>query len=50
MFDADRDVTDEEVAAAWEELHDATPSGWFVGRPSHDERRDEWALYADETG
>lgn len=31
---------------AWDELHDATPPGWQVGRPSyHDERR-EWLLYA----
>ena len=31
---------------AWSELHDATPAGWHVGRPSyHDERR-EWIQYA----
>ena len=31
---------------AWQALHDATPSGWYVGRPSyHDERR-EWVMYA----
>ncbi len=30
----------------WAELHDATPTGWYVGTPSyHDERR-EWLLYA----
>lgn len=31
---------------AWQDLHDATPAGWHVGRPSyHDERR-EWLQYA----
>ncbi len=30
----------------WRELHDPTPPGWHVGRPSyHDERR-EWVQYA----
>lgn len=42
-------MTDEEVAAAWNELHEATPPGWSVGRPSYRERRDEWALYAFDT-
>lgn len=49
VFDTIRDMTDEEVAAAWEELHDSTPAGWFLGRPSYDERRDEWSLYAFDT-
>ncbi len=31
---------------AWNAVHDATPAGWHVGRPSyHDERR-EWIQYA----
>jgi len=31
---------------ASDELHAATPPGWYVGQPSyHDERR-EWLLYA----
>lgn len=42
-------MTDDELLDAWNELHAATPAGWFVGRPSHDERRDEWALYAFDT-
>ncbi len=30
----------------WSALHDATPAGWHVGRPSfHNERR-EWVQYA----
>lgn len=49
MFDTIRDMTDDEMIAAWDELHEATPPGWFVGRPSYDERRDEWALYAFDT-
>jgi hypothetical protein len=24
---------------AWSAVHDATPPGWFVGRPHHDEYR-----------
>lgn len=41
-----RCLVDDDVAGSWERLHEATPSGWFVGRPSFDERRDEWSLYA----
>ena len=38
------------VEEAWDELHDATPLGWYVGAPSFDERRDEWSLlYAFDT-
>ena len=33
---------------AWRDLHDATPAGWFVGRPSYDERRHVWEQYAFE--
>ncbi len=31
---------------AWDDLHDATPDGWFVGQPSYDERRKVWEQYA----
>jgi len=35
-----------DLKAAWDAVHDATPSDWYVGRPSyHDERR-EWTQYA----
>jgi hypothetical protein len=37
---------------AWNELHDSTPPGWFVGTPSFDPRRGaggEWSLYAYDT-
>ncbi len=37
-------VTD--LKAARDDLHDATPAGWQVGRPYyHDERR-QWVQYA----
>jgi hypothetical protein len=28
-------VTDDDRHAAWDELHAATPPGWFVGRAGH---------------
>lgn len=31
---------------AWEQLHEATPAGWYVGRPSYHPERQEWLLYA----
>jgi hypothetical protein len=31
-----------DLEAAWDDLHDAKPPGWFVGRPSYDEGRREW--------
>lgn len=31
---------------AWAELHDATPAGWHVGRPSYHVERREWVQYA----
>jgi hypothetical protein len=31
---------------AWSDLHDATPPGSFVGRPSHIEGRGVWEQYA----
>ena len=30
----------------WDDLRDATPPGWYVGRPSYDERRMVWEQYA----
>lgn len=35
-----------EKAAAWDELHAATPPGWYLGRPSYHDERDEWIMYA----
>ena len=31
---------------AWNDLHDAKPDGWYVGRPSWDDRRKVWEQYA----
>ena len=35
-----------EIDDAWNDLHTATPPGWFVGQPSYDERREVWEQYA----
>jgi hypothetical protein len=43
------DMTDDELEAAWVDLHESTPPGWFVGRPLCNERRDEWSMYAFDT-
>ena len=37
------------LEAAWSELHDAKPDGWFVGPPMYHERRREWEQYAFDT-
>jgi hypothetical protein len=41
-------VSDPELEAAWNEVHDATPAGWSVMRPiRHDEERDRpWHVVA----
>lgn len=49
VFNTIRDMTDDELLDAWREVHDATPSTWFVGRPTYNERRDVWSLYAFDT-
>lgn len=36
----------DDLESAWAELHEAPPLGWVVGRPTFDERRCEWSLYA----
>lgn len=44
--------TDRSISEAWNELHDATPPGWYVGPPSFNPRRGtggEWSLYAFDT-
>ena len=35
-----------DLEAAWDDLHDATPPGWFVGRPFYHERHRVWEQYA----
>ena len=39
-----------ELAAAWDEIHAATPPGWYVGRPAFDGYRAvPWSQYAFDT-
>jgi len=35
-----------EFEAAWNAVHDATPAGWYVGRPSYHNERRQWVQYA----
>ena len=35
-------MTDSDLAAAWAAVHDATPDGWYIGRPYDDEHHDRW--------
>jgi hypothetical protein len=34
-----------DLDVAWTDLHDAKPDGWYVGRPSYDERCEVWEQY-----
>jgi len=34
-----------DLEAARDAIHDATPAGWYVGRPSYHDERDEWVQY-----
>ena len=36
----------DDLGAAWAAIHDATPAGSFVGRPSYHDERHEWTQYA----
>lgn len=42
----DRRAMSNDLEDAWGDLHDATPAGLFVGRPSYDEGRRVWEHYA----
>lgn len=33
-------------AVTWAAVHNATPDGWYVGRPYFDERHNRWEQYA----
>ncbi len=35
-----------DLEEAWIAVHDATPAGWYVGRPSYSDERREWVQYA----
>jgi hypothetical protein len=42
-------MTDPELAAAWDAVHENTPAGWCVGRPGFEERYNQWSMYAFDT-
>ena len=35
-----------DLEEAWNAVHDATPSGWHVGRPTYYDERRQWVQYA----
>ena len=35
-----------ELEEAWSAVHDATPGGWHVGRPTYYDGRRQWHQYA----
>ena len=35
-----------DLEAAWAAVHDATPPGWYVGRPGFEERYNQWSMRA----
>ncbi len=35
-----------DIEKAWSALHDATPKGWYVGRPTYYDERRQWHQYA----
>jgi hypothetical protein len=39
----------DELEDAWEAVHAATPDGWYVGRPSEQPERQQWAMFAFDT-
>jgi len=39
-------MTDEALAAAWDEIHDNTSPGWYVGQPGYEERHRQWSMHA----
>ena len=41
-----RPMPDPDLAAAWDAVHEATPTGWYVGRPGFEERYNQWSTYA----
>jgi hypothetical protein len=35
-----------DIEAAWDDLHDARPPGWYVGRPFYRDELRQWEQYA----
>ena len=42
-------MSSDELEAAWAAVHEATPEGWYVGRPSEHPERREWVMFAFDT-
>ncbi len=38
-------MTDPEIVAAWAKIHDATPPGWYVGRPGYNDTYRQWEQF-----
>ncbi len=43
------DMTDPELAVAWDTVHENTPPGWHVGRPAYEPLHRSWSQYAWDT-
>lgn len=39
-------MTDPELEAAWDKLHEVLPPGWTAGRPSYHHETRTWSQYA----
>ena len=39
-------MTDHELEQAWADVHEHTPDGWYVGRPSFEHALGRWSMYA----
>ena len=37
---------EDDRVAAWDAIHDATPPGWYVGRPGYNDNYRQWEQYA----
>ena len=42
-------MSSDELQAAWADVHEATPEGWYVGRTSEHPERREWVMFAFDT-
>jgi hypothetical protein len=39
-------MTTETIVASWAAIHEATPPGWYVGRPGYNDNYRQWEQYA----
>ena len=39
-------MSDHLLETAWTMVHEDTPAGWYVGRPSYEERYGQWSMHA----